>query len=245
MVLPIAKFEFNTLWKTNIGWSCYLVLSLVLGYLYMGYIDQYLEHFQNKHSLSNAVFAQLFGDAAVLCLLIIPVIASRALVFDSPYAPLTLLICSPVSFLSITLGKFLGSLLFACPAIILAAGMSVSLAPGTELDFFRILANCVGLMGVICVLIAISMFFSALFNHTLAAALTTYGIVILLWVLDTTIHFRDPGSGIISFLALMPHFEAPSKGILSVRDLGYFAVTTITLLFATNEILKVRHTRYA
>ena len=243
MIWTIAKFEFSTLWRTNIGWASYFVISLILAYLFLGYIDNFITLWQNKYSVSDVILAQLYGDAAVLALLVVPTISCRSLVFDSPYSPLTLYICSPVSFGAIVTGKFIGNLLFMLPVVMLTIAMSLAILNGTEADYLRIVANTIGLTGVMAVLVASALFFSVLLNHTLAATMATFGIMMLLWVLDSTIHYETAGAGIISYIALMPHFESPTKGWLTLSDLSYFVIATTTLLVATVEILKYRHTQ--
>ena len=242
MIATIAKFEFNSLWKSNIGWVCYLGVSIAMGYLFLGYIDQFIEQWQNKYTVSSAIIAQLFGDGLVLSLLILPIVSAKSLAYDSPYSPISLLICSPINMSSIVIGKYMGLLSFSLPILAIACLMSYSLYPGTEFDHLRVLANCIGTLGVFSVLIATSLFFSVLLNNSLAAALVTYAIVILLWILDSTLPHDSAGTGIIGYIALMPHFEAPSRGVIALKDVGYFVISTATLLAGCIAILAHRHT---
>ncbi len=226
MILTLARFELMSLLRAHTGWLIYAGASITLGFLFLGYVDQHLSQAQGRVSVMDHIVVQTFGDTAVLCLFLTPLVTMRMLSHESPYTPLSLLLASPLSAGQIVAGKFAGALLFLLPLILLPAMMYLSLGFGTPVNLPRLAAALVGLAGVCMTLVALGLLLSLLLKHSVAAAMASYAVFLLLWILDWALPSEAAGGGILSFLAIIPHYEAALRGLLTSTDVVYFAALT-------------------
>ena len=136
----------------------------------------------------------------------------------------------------IVLGKFLGVVLFFILLLLLMSAMPLSLYAGTTLDAGKLAAGLLGLALLLSSFAAIGVFMSSLTEQPVIAAISTFGLLLLLWIIDWSGSARDEVTGLFHYLSLQTHLESFLKGIFSTADLLYYL-----LLIATFLILSIRH----
>jgi ABC-2 type transport system permease protein len=99
----------------------------------------------NPPGFTEVIVTPVFGLAAILLLMITPLLTMRQIAEERKNHTLTLLISAPVSVTEIVLGKFLGLMIFLQSVIVLIAVMSVSLLAGGNLDFGLLMSGAAGL----------------------------------------------------------------------------------------------------
>ena len=82
--------------------------------------------------------------------------------------------------------------------------------------------------------VAVGLFVSSLTRNQIVAAVATFGVFLMLWVIDWVGSFAGPRSKIIyEYLSITGHFEDFTKGVIDTRHLVYY-VSFITFgLFLT------------
>ncbi|MFB6359114.1 MAG: ABC transporter permease, partial [Thiohalorhabdaceae bacterium] len=148
---------------------------------------------------------------------------------------LPLLLSAPVSMTRIVLGKYLGVLGFLAVMLGLILLMPLSLALGTTLDYGKLAAGALGLALMLASFAAAGLFMSSLTNQPTVAAVGSFGLLLLLWVLDWSGNLGAQVQAVVGYLSLLGHFEDLRKGLVSTTDLVYFA-----LFIALFLILAVR-----
>ena len=96
--------------------------------------------------------------------------------------------------------------------------MPLSLAMGTELDFVKLFSGVFGLFLTLAAFSAAGLYMSSLTDNPMIAATTTFGLLLLLWLINT----GTDTSNIFNYLSLQLHFSALLRGILNTRDIAYF-----------------------
>jgi ABC-2 type transport system permease protein len=139
---------------------------------------------------------------------------------------LTLLLSSPASLPEIVLGKFLGLGSFMLAALALLALMPLTLEFGTQLDLGRIFAGLLGLLLMMSAFGAAGLFVSTLTKEPTIAAVVSFGLLLLIWLLQ--ILGNQPGvlGQVFTYLSLIGHFESLRRGIFNSADVLYYCLFT-------------------
>lgn len=232
MIATIAAKELRLLFASPLAWITLGVLQGVLAWLFLNQVDAFLRLqaqlslLANPPGVTEIVVAPLFGAAAMLLLVVTPVLAMRLIAEERRNHTLPLLLSAPVSLADIVLGKFFGLWIFLCLMIALATLMALSLLAGGRLDLGLLLANLSGLVLLAASLAALGLYFSSLSAHPAVAAISGIGASLVLWLLDLV--SRDLGG--LQELSLLRHFERISRGFLNTADVAYFLLFTATFL---------------
>ena len=129
----------------------------------------------------------------------------------------------------IVIGKYLGVLAFFLILLGLLALMPLSLLVGTELDTGKLAAGMLGLILVVAAFSAIGLYMSALTEQPTVAAVTTFGLLLLLWIVDMAGDSDIRGGSTLAQLSMQRHYEPLLKGLLNSTDVAYYLL--VILLF--------------
>ena len=247
MIFTIAAREIRSLFLSPLAWAILAVTLFILAYLFLSQIEAYtllqprLAALQAAPGVSDIVVAPLLGDAAVVLLLITPLVTMRTLSEERRSRTISLLLSAPISMTEIILGKYLGVLTFFLILIGMLALMPLSLLAGTDLDLGKLAAGLLGLTLVVAAFAAIGLFMSSLTEQPTVAAVTTFGLLLLLWILDWAGNSGLDTSNLLAYLSMLRHYEPLLKGLFSSTDVGYYLL--ITTLFLGFSIRRLDATR--
>lgn len=229
MILTIARRELRSMFLSPLAWTVLAVSQLILSWVFFSQIDVFFSIQEELATLPNApgvtdlVAAPVLEIASIMLLMVSPLLTMRLISEERRNGTLTLLLSSPVSISEIVLGKFLGITLFYIILIGMISMMPLSLMMGTELDLGKLASGLFGLLLLLCAFAAAGLFLSALTSSPVVAAIGTFGLLLLLWMLDRS----GSGAGaenIFSYLSLTSHVGPLLRGIVNSVDLAYFAL---------------------
>jgi ABC-2 type transport system permease protein len=236
MILTIASREFRTLFLSPMAWTILAILQFILAFLFLTQIVAFAElqpnlaSFEDAPGLTDIIVPPLFGNAGIILLLVTPLLTMRLVSEERRNKTLSLLLSAPVSNVDIILGKYLGVLGLMLLIIALITLMPLSLLFGGELDFGKLFANVLGLLLLVNAFAAVGLFMSCIAGHPTIAAMATFGMLLLLWILDWSVGTNDHRSELFEYLSMLRHFQNIQSGLISTADLGYFVLFTLTFL---------------
>lgn len=249
MILTIALRELKNLFLSPLAWAILAVLQLVLAFLFLSQLDTYmnwqarLSGIEGAPGVTDIVVAPLFQTIGFLLLLISPAITMRSISEEQRNRTLTLLLSAPVSIREIVIGKFLGITLFFLIMLIMLVAMPLSLYAGTTLDVGKLLAGLLGLTLLAGTFAAIGLFMSSLTEQPVVAAISTLGVLMLLWIVDWNSDAGESVSNLFQYLSLKSHLNAFLKGIFSTRDFIYYLLLiTVFLILGIRRLDQKRLT---
>jgi ABC-2 type transport system permease protein len=144
---------------------------------------------------------------------------------------LPLLLSAPVSVSGIVFGKYLALMGFLTLVTALTAMMPVSLLLGARLDLGLLAASVLGLWLLLGSFAALGLFMSTLTSHPMTAAVSTFGLLLLLWILDWASGSAGEGSGeLLRQLSMLNHYQPLLKGVFAIADVAYFALFIVLFL---------------
>ena len=237
MILHIALRELRSMFLSPLAWTVLAVTQLILCWIFFAQIDVFFSVQEELTTLPNApgvadlVVAPVLEIASVMLLMISPLLTMRLISEERRNGTLTLLLSSPISISEIVLGKFLGITLFYLILTTMISLMPLSLMVGTELDLGKLASGFLGLLLLLCAFAAAGLFLSSLTDNPVVAAISTFGLLLLLWIIGRS---GTPGvDSIFTYISLTHHVAPLLRGIVSSVDVGYFILFTTTFLLLT------------
>ncbi len=234
----IARNELHRLFLSPLAWVMLALTQLLLAYLFLTHID-YFNSIQSRISaipgapgVTEMIAMPLLSNAAIIVLLSSPLLTMRSIAEERRNETLPLLASAPLSMTQIVLGKYLGNLGFFFILALLTVLMPVSLSVATSLDYYLLSAGFLGLMLLIASFIAIGIFMSSLTRQPTIAAVSSFAVLFLLWIIDWAGNAGGEFS-ILSWLSLMNHFQPLSQGQINTQDLSFFAIVIVSFLLLT------------
>jgi ABC-2 type transport system permease protein len=236
MIFTIAARELRSLFLSPLAWSVLAVVQFILAYLFLAQVDNFmtlqpqLAGLEGAPGVTDLVAAPLFGDAAIVLLLVVPLITMRILSEERRNGTLSLLFSAPVSMTEIVLGKYLGVLGFFFILLAMLLLMPLSLLAGTPLDLGKLAAGVLGLALLLAAFSAAGLYMSSLTQQPTVAAISTFGLLLLLWIIDWAGKGGTEVSGLLQYLSLLRHYESLLRGLVHSSDILYYLLFVVTFL---------------
>jgi ABC-2 type transport system permease protein len=237
MIATIAARELRSLFLSPLAWAILAVIQLVLAYIFLVQLDVFMQWqarlagIEGAPGLTEIVAAPLFRTAAIVLLLVVPLLTMRLVSEERRARTLPLLLSAPVSMTDIVLGKYLGLMAFLALLLLLIPLMPLALLAGGSLDLGLLAAGFVGLLLVVASFAAAGLFLSAVTDQPTVAAISTFGLLLLLWILDWAGNGGgQEASAVLGYLSLLTHYDALLKGVFDTRDVAYYVLFTLTFL---------------
>lgn len=237
MILTIARRELRSLFLSPLAWTMLAIVFVILTYIFFVQIELFME-LQPRLSampappgITEVIVAPVFGNATIVLLLVVPLLTMRLLSDERRNQTLSLLLSAPLSMSDIILGKFFGIVAFLLVLVALIMLMPLSLLLGGALDFGVLASCCLGLVLLVSAFAALGLYMSSLTAQPTIAAISSFGALLLLWIID----WNGDTSGVLSYLSLIRHYQALLKGVFNSADVIYYL-----LFIATFLILAIR-----
>jgi ABC-2 type transport system permease protein len=211
----------------------FLVISGIFFFLYLqsfaeAQFDPRLQFVEEGVNLNEIVIRPFFGTISVVFLLLIPLMTMRLIADERRSFTAELLFTSPVRITSIIMGKYLASLLLFGVMIILSAVYILVLVKYGNPDLGPILSGYLGLFLMGASFLAVGIFASALTENQMIAAVISFGVLLVFWIMGAT---SSAGDSVFGYLSIINHFENFAKGVIKVTDVTYYLSFTFLGLY--------------
>lgn len=244
MIWVIARREFSAMFASPLAWVILAVIQTILGYLFLTNLDNYfllqpqLAQLENTPGVTDLVATPLMQVAAVILLMVMPLLTMRSIAEEKRNRTLSLLISAPLGMSEIVLGKFCGLMLFVVVLVSMLMLMPLSLYLGTSPDGGKLLSIYLGMLLLLASFTAIGLYLSSLTENQTIAAISTFGVLLMLWIIDS---FSNEHS-LISYLSILQHHQSMLQGVFDTGDIGYYLLLITGFLGLTiRQLDRERH----
>ncbi len=227
------------LFASPLAWILLALIHMLLAWFFLGRLDAFLQiqpqlvQIENPPGFTETIVTPVFAMAAVLLLVLIPLLTMRQFAEERKNHTLTLLLSAPVTATEIVLGKFLALIIFFLGIIGLIVGMCLSLTAGGELDYGLVLSGALGLFLLVCCFVALGLYISSLTAQPALAAIGVLGVLLGFWITDMV---TDDHQGWVHFVSIFKQFELLNNGLIDTFSGAYFFLFTLFFI-----VLTVRH----
>lgn len=236
MIISIALRELRSMFLSPLAWTVLAVIQLVLAWSFFTQIDFFfniqsqLVTLPNAPGVTDLVVMPTFEVASIILLMVTPLLTMRLISEERRNGSIALLLSSPISMTEIVLGKFTGIVLFMLIFITMISLMPLSLLMGTELDLGKLAAGMFALMLLLSSFSAAGLYLSSLTSNPVVAAISTFGLLLLLWIINSN---TGDASNTLDQLSLLGHFAPMLRGLINTADIAYFILFIATFLLLT------------
>jgi len=223
--------ETKSLFSSPIAYAVISVYLVLVGYSFTG----------SLFATKLTTLVHIFFQAAVLLLLMIPIITMRQFSEERKSGTLELLLTAPVREFAIVLAKFVASMAVVLTMVALTMSYAAVLGIFGNPDWGPIYTGYLGLILTGAALTALGLMISALTANQVVAAVISLGLFSLLWMLDSAAALLpDPFDNFLTGLSLLAHFTPLAIGAMYTSDFGFFLSVTLLGLFLTVRALARR-----
>ena len=223
----ICSKELRSYFVSPIAYLLLVMFAVIFGFFFwnsLGYIVNMTMQAQMEGepfpmNLNEQVIRPLLSNINVIALFFIPMITMRLFAEEKRSGTIELLATSPVRDIEVILGKWLAAVsLYACMLLVAAVNFAFLFKYGKP-DWKPL---------------AIGTFISTLTRNQIIAGAATFGVCLMLWVLDWVSQFEtSTWAQVLSYMSVITHFDSFAKGVLDTKDV-IFDLTVIFLgLFFT------------
>lgn len=185
-------------------------------------------------NVNEQVIRPLVSNLSVIGLFLIPMITMRLFAEEKRSGTIELLATSPIRDFEVILGKWLAALILYSAMLLLTAINFAWLFRYGNPDWKPLLVAYLGLLLQAGALLAIGTFISTLTRNQIIAGGATFGICLLLWVLEWVSGYDSATyARVMAYLSVLTHFESLAKGLLSIKDSVYYLSAIFLGLFLT------------
>jgi ABC-2 type transport system permease protein len=191
--------------------------------------------------LPFAVLQDFLGVIGFVSLFILPMLSMSLYTEERKRGTLELLATSPVTNWAVALGKLLAVLTFYITMVLpLMVYESIALSATTPpLSPAVFLLGHAGLILLAAGILSLGMFISSLTDSTILAAILTFTLVLLLWLVDSLASRATGTVGqVLNHLSLLKHFTNLIQGVVDSSSLILFASYILLGLFLTAQSIE-------
>jgi ABC-2 type transport system permease protein len=252
-IWSLMKKELRSYFSSPIAYVVLFAFTLIFGYFFynlvMWFNLQAMQMAQNPYyaqqiNVNEMVYSPLFHNMVLILILVTPLLTMRLLAEEKKSGTDELLYTSPLTVGQIVLGKYFAALVMLALMLGLTALLSIFVFALGNPELAPWLTGYLGLflLGATC--LAVGLFFSALTENQIVAAVLTF-LTLLLFLVLNWISQLGSGSwqGVVGYLSFSQHFEDMTRGILDTKDLVYYVSFSFFGLFLAHSALQSRRWR--
>jgi len=249
-VFIICRKELHSYFTSPIAYLLLTMFALIFGFFFwnsLGYfvlmgMESQMRGQMMPMNLNEMVVRPLLSNVGVIGLFFIPMITMRLFAEEKRSGTIELLATSPVRDVEIILGKWLAAVgLYACMLLVAAMNLAFLFKYGKP-DWKPLLIGYLGLLLQAGALLAIGTFISTLTKNQIIAGAATFGICLLLWVLEWVSGYETAAwAQVLAYMSIITHFESFAKGVLDLKDaIFYVTVIFLGLFFTARSMESLR-----
>jgi ABC-2 type transport system permease protein len=232
--IAIARRELGSYFSSPLAYVITAAFLVIAGYFFS----------VNVIFSRQATVRPLFQTMYTILLLMAPALTMRLLAEEQKSGTIELLLTTPVRELEVVLGKFIAGLLFFVVMLLLTLYYPLLLSIYGSPDVGGIVGGYLGAVLFSATIVSIGLLTSSLTQNQIVAAVLSFAILLILWVVDgLSSVFGGQIGDALSYLALYPHFNDMTRGAIDTKDIAYYLSVTAVALFLTWRSLEARRWR--
>lgn len=246
-VWTIATRELRSYFASPIAYILLAMFAIIFGYFFFSAVAIFVDYASRVQpgmqappmNVDQFIIQPTLGNFTIILLFLSPMITMRLFAEEKRSGTIELLLTSPVRDFEIILGKWLAALLlFACMLAVSMLNLSVVFLLSTP-DWRALAVGYLGLLLMGGTFLALGAFISTLTKNQIVAGALTFGTFLMLWVLDWVNAYSTSTLGkVCQYIAIAPHFEQFSKGVIELKDAVYYLSAIGLGLFLSKRSLE-------
>ena len=228
-MIAIMKREINSYFNSAIGYVYLTVFYLFSGLQLFGLVSE-------QSSDLRIIFAGYYG----ILMLIVPLLTMRLFSDEKKMKTDQALLTSPISVNAVVYGKFIAAMIIFFIGIAITIPYAIVLNIFGDVNWLRFFGNLVGITLLGGAMISIGIFFSSLTESQIIAAITTFGMLFFLLLLEVfSMLINNPLiQTVANGLAFNPKYEEFTFGVFTLAGILFFLSIIAVMNFCTFRVIE-------
>src|SRR5579859_4979266 len=245
----IAGKELQGYFTQPVAYVVLTVFLLLGGWFFFAMLRQFDEMVQliqmmgqtdqlKAMNLNTRVIDPLLHDLSIVLVIVMPALTMRVFAEEKRTGTYELLLTAPIRTGEIVAGKFIAAASFTLIMVALAWIFPLILIVFGNPEVGVMFAGYVGLSLLALTFVAVGLFTSSVTQNQIIAAISSFGILILLYVISWPETGGDTVKGILKYLSLPEHFATMVRGVIDTSDIVFFLSAILLSLFLTQRAVE-------
>jgi ABC-2 type transport system permease protein len=244
----ICRKELRSYFVSPIAYILLGIFAVVFGFFFWNVLQYFVMRGMESQmrgesipmNVNEDVIRPLVANVTVIALFLIPMIGMRLFAEEKRTGTLELLATSPIRDSEIIFGKWLAALLLFAGMLLITLIDFMWLFRFGNPDWKPLAVAYLGLLLEAGALLALGAFISSLTRNQIIAGAVTFGLFLLLWVLDWITGYESAlWARVLAYLCILTHFEDSfARGVLSIKDAVFYLSAIYLGLFLTARSLE-------
>ena len=250
---PIFKKELRLYFTSPVAYVVFTIFLLISGYFFYSIFAFFtimsMQSAMNPAlardlNVTEGILRPLFSNLSVVMLLVMPILTMRLFAEEKKTGTIELLLTYPVRDGEVLLGKYAAAVALYLLLLLFTAIYPGLVAYFARLEWGPLLSGYLGLVLMGGTFLAVGVLVSSLTENQIVAAIVTFGVLLIFWVIGWSADFAGPWWGrLLSHLSILEHFDNFAKGVIDTRDVIYYLNFTLLALFLTLRSLESKRWR--
>jgi ABC-2 type transport system permease protein len=191
-------------------------------------------------NLNDLVFRNLFASMRFVLLLILPILTMRLFAEERKLRTFEFLMTAPIRTVEVVAGKFLSACLIYFGILLLTMLVPAVLTLFSDFDWYPVLTGYLGMALLGALFLSVGVFASTLTENQIVASFTSFGLLLMFWLLSGlgSVLGDTAGGALFSYLSFMEHFDHLIHGLIDTKDLVYYASGVVFMLFLSHQAVE-------
>jgi ABC-2 type transport system permease protein len=241
-IWTICRKELGSYFASPVAYLLLTMFALIFGFFFWTALHFFVNTGMEMQmrgqmfpmNVNEQIIRPLLSNVSVIGLFFIPMITMRLFAEENRTGTIELLATSPIRDVEIILGKWLAAMvLYSCLLLFTALNFAFLFKYGNP-DWKPLAVGYLGLLLQAGALLAIGTFISTLTKNQIIAGAATFGVCLLLWVLDWVSAFDTATwARVLSYMSVITHFESFGRGVIDTKDAVFYVTMIFVGLFFT------------
>jgi ABC-type transport system involved in multi-copper enzyme maturation permease subunit len=235
-ILVLASKEFRSYFSS---WVAYLFIAIffIATFSLFFFVEKFF-------GVGRADARGLFAWLPLTLAFLVPGLTMRQWAREREMGSVEVLLTLPASPWELVVGKFFGCLGLVAVALLFTIGMPITAAWLGDLDWGPVIGGYVAALLLGGAYVAIGLFVSSWFADQFIALIAAGFLCILLAVMssEAVLAWADGVENLretLSFVGFWSRFDAIERGVLDLRDIGFYLSVTLLFLFLNSCRLRL------
>lgn len=250
-VWAIYKKELRLYFTSPVAYVLLTIFLLIAGYFFYSIFAFFtrasMQAAMNPQmgrdlNVTESVLRPLFANLSVILLLLMPLLTMRLFAEERRAGTIELLLTYPVRDGAVLVGKYLAA--FTVYVVMIAGTLLYPLLlviVRATPEWGPLATGYLGLLLMGAMFLAVGVFASSLTENQIVAAIVTFGLLLMFWIIGWTAEIvGGPLGTVLTHLSILEHNDTFAKGVLDTKDIIYYINFTALALFLTLRSLEAR-----
>ncbi|MBI4405353.1 MAG: ABC transporter permease subunit [Deltaproteobacteria bacterium] len=248
--VAIVKKELRSYFYSPVAYVIMGVFLFVMGVIFAKFVAIY-EAYNRARAFGQAqgitldkLALYMYQNMAFILCFVTPFLTMKLFAEERRQQTFELLLTAPLRGVELVLGKFISAYIL----MVLMVGLSfiyvVFMILWGNPEMGIIFSTYIGLLLALACYISLGALISAMTSSQAIAAVWTFIVLLLLWLLQslgqgvtTKWGFIDWGPTLV-YISPLGHFNSFAEGLIHIKDVIYFLTFTIFMLFLTHRVVE-------